>query len=136
MNPTVTLLVLRILCLAFLVLGLGLITYGVASAPTRVASRLGLRGLKRQRVLAENEAWASVEPLVRWLGVRLSGLPSEDQRKELDRQIGLAGDYMGLTPDEYLALTVLSFVGGGTAGLIIGLLLLSLIHISEPTRPY
>jgi len=123
MNPTVTLLVLRILCLAFLVLGLGLITYGVASAPTRVASRLGLRGLKRQRVLAENEAWASVEPLVRWLGVRLSGLPSEDQRKELDRQIGLAGDYMGLTPDEYLALTVLSFVGGGTAGLIIGLLL-------------
>ena len=33
-------------------------SYGVASAPTRVASRLGLRGLKRQRALAANELWA------------------------------------------------------------------------------
>lgn len=100
-----------------------LVIYAMASAPTRVANRLGLRGLKRQRVLAQNEAWAGVEPLVRWLGVRLSGLPTEEQRSELDRQIGLAGDYMGITADEYLALSFLSAIAGTIAGALVGWLL-------------
>lgn len=121
LSPTV--LILRYAAIALLALGLMAAFYGVASAPTRVASRLGLRGLKRQRVLANNELWASVEPLVRWLGVRLSGIPSEEQRAKLDAQIGLAGDFMGLTADEYLALTVLSFLGGLGAGILAGWLL-------------
>lgn len=104
-------------------LALGTLSYGVASAPTRVANRLGLRGLKRQRILAQNELWASVEPLVRWLGVRLSGVITDRQRTELDRQVGLAGDYMGLTADEYVALSLLSAVAGGIVGAISGWLL-------------
>lgn len=115
--------VLRISMAIALATALFSLVYGVASAPTRVASRLGLRGLKRQRVLGSNEVWAAIEPLVRWLGVRLSGIPSEEQRAELDRQIGLAGDYMGLTADEYLALTVLSFIGGTAGGVAAGYLL-------------
>lgn len=99
--------------LACIVLALMLGTYGISSAPTRTANRLGLRGLKRQKVLKENEMWASVEPLIRWLGVRVSGILSDSQRDELERQIGLAGDYMGITADEYLAMTLLAgFVGG------------------------
>jgi tight adherence protein C len=94
--------------------------YIVASAPSRTASRLGLRGLKRQRALATNEAWASVEPLVRWLGVRVSGIPTDEQREALDRQISLAGDFLGLTPDEYLALYILSGLGGGVIGAVAG----------------
>ena len=48
--------------------------YAVASAPTRERVRLGMRGLKRERALASaTAAWAHVEPLVRWLGVRVSG---------------------------------------------------------------
>jgi len=96
------------------------IIYIIASAPSRTASRLGLRGLKRQRALAENETWAMVEPLVRWLGVRVSGLPSEDQYKTLDEQIALAGDFMGLTSDEFLALMVLGGIGGAIAGAFLG----------------
>ena len=99
---------------------LAIATYAVTSAPTRVASRLGLRGLKRQRALANNDAWAAIEPLVRWLGVRVSGIPSDDQRLALDRQLSLAGDYLGLTAEEYLALYIISSVGGAFVGTIAG----------------
>ncbi|MBX3252395.1 MAG: type II secretion system F family protein [Myxococcales bacterium] len=130
MNPSlwtagvsVQLQVMRVAVLVCLMVAIMALAYGVASAPTRVASRLGLRGLKRQRVLAQNELWASIEPLVRWLGVRLSGILTDEQRAELDRQIGLAGDYMGLTADEYLALTLLSSVGGAIVGALGGYVL-------------
>jgi len=116
-------LLLRTGAMAGIFLCLVLATYAVVSAPTRVASRLGLRGLKRQRALQHNDLWASVEPLVRWLGVRVSGLPSDEQRDALDRQISLAGDFLGLTPDEYLALFMLSAIGGAGAGAAIGQLL-------------
>ena len=115
--------VMRVFVLVTLMIALMAFAYGIASAPTRVANRLGLRGLKRQRVLAQNELWASVEPLVRWLGVRLSGILTDEQRAELDRQIGLAGDYMGLTADEYLALTLLSSVAGAVVGAVGGYIL-------------
>lgn len=97
--------------------------YAIASSPTRVANRLGLRGLKRQRVLQQNELWASIEPLVRWLGVRVSGILSEDQRAELERQIGLAGDYLGITADEYLSMTLLSAFTGTVVGYFAGYVL-------------
>lgn len=98
-------------------------TYTIGSAPTRVASRLGLRGLKRQRALQTNEGWAAIEPLVRWLGVRLSGIPSEEQRLALDRQISLAGDFLGLTAEEYLALYIVSSVAGAAIGAAAGFFL-------------
>ncbi len=115
--------VMRVAVLATVMISAMAFAYAFASAPTRVASRLGLRGLKRQRVLAQNELWAGIEPLVRWLGVRVSGVLTDEQRAELDRQIGLAGDYMGLTADEYLALTLLSSVGGAIVGAISGYIL-------------
>jgi tight adherence protein C len=97
--------------------------YAIAAAPTRVASRLGLRGLKRTRALQENDLWAAIEPMVRWLGVRVSGIPTEPQREALDRQISLAGDFLGLTAEEYLALFLLSSAAGALAGVGAGYLL-------------
>lgn len=102
------------------VLALVLVTYSIAATPTKIASRLGLRGLKRQRVLLQNELWQSLEPIVRWLGVRVSGILSDGQRGEIDRQISLAGDYMGLTADEFIALTLLSTLAGGLVGSVTG----------------
>lgn len=112
--------VIRYLAPACFSFSLMALAYGVASAPTRTASRLGLRGLKRTRVLAQNEMWATIEPLVRWLGVRLSGIPTDEQRATLEKHIALAGDYMGITADEYLALSVLSSIGCGILGGITG----------------
>lgn len=99
-----------------------LVTYALVSAPTRVASRLGMRGLKRRRAIENNPAWANLEPLVRWLGVRVSGIIGDDMRRALDRQLGLAGDWLGLTPEEYVSLSIISFFGGLFFGAIFGVL--------------
>jgi tight adherence protein C len=125
MQPHFTwqLLVLRYVWIGAGGLALALIMYSLASAPTRQASRYGLRGLKRTRAIANNETWASIEPIVRWVGVRVSGIPTEEQRAALDKQIGLAGDFMGLTAEEYIALTILSTIGGGIVGGIAGYML-------------
>ncbi|WP_394847228.1 type II secretion system F family protein [Pendulispora brunnea] len=106
-----------------LVIGVGLMigVYVIAAAPTRVASRLGLRGLKRQRTLEKSEGWQNVEPFVRWLGVRVSGVISDGTRAKIDEQISLAGDYMGITADEFVAMSILSSIGGFLAGYVLGL---------------
>ena len=101
---------------------IAILVYAVASAPSRVANRLGMRGLKRQRALADNPAWAQVEPLVRWLGVRVSGVIGDELRAKLDHQLMLSGDYLGLTPEEYVALSVLSFFGGLAFGAVGGVM--------------
>jgi tight adherence protein C len=95
-------------------------SYAVASAPTRVASRLGLRGLRRRIALESTAGWAQVEPIVRWLGVRVSGLLGEKVRANLDNQIALAGDYLGLTADEYVALNIVSCLGTASLGVFLG----------------
>ena len=102
---------------------LAFLTYGVMSAPTRVASRLGMRGLKRRRAVENNPAWAQIEPIVRWLGVRVSGILTDDFRRALDRQLALAGDWMGLTPEEYVGLSIVSFLGGLLVGATVGVMM-------------
>jgi tight adherence protein C len=113
---------LRYAVAAVLGVALASAVYAVASAPSRQANRLGMRGLKRRRAVEDNELWGQVEPLVRWLGVRVSGILSEEQRETLDRQLSLAGDYLGLTAEEYVGLSILSFVGGLAAGALGGYL--------------
>ena len=103
-------------------LGLVSATYIIASAPTREASRLGLRGLKRQRAIARSEGWAMIEPLVRWMGVRASSLMGDEMRAQLDEQISLAGDYMGISPEEYVAMCFLSGLGCALIAFILGII--------------
>jgi tight adherence protein C len=97
--------------------------YAVLSAPSRPPSYLGIRGLKRARSLQSNPLWASCEPLVRWLGVRVRPLIREKTYARLDRQITYAGDYWGLVPEEFLALSMISAVAGGAFGMIYAALL-------------
>lgn len=113
-------LVLRMLGTLVVAVGLAMATYTVLTAPTRPASRLGLRGLKRQRALASSEIWASVEPIVRWVGVRVSRFLSPEMRVKIDSAISLSGDYMGLTSDEFLALSILGSIVGAALGSIVG----------------
>lgn len=97
-------------------------TYALASAPTRVASRLGMRGLKRRRAIENNPGYAKIEPVVRWLGVRVSGILTPEQAAKLDNQIALAGDYLGLTPEEYVSLSMVSAIGGVLFGALMGVM--------------
>jgi tight adherence protein C len=81
-----------------------------------------MRGLKRRRAIENNPGYAKIEPIVRWLGVRISGILSPEQAAALDTQIGLAGDYLGLTPEEYVSLSIVSGIGGLGFGAIAGIL--------------
>ena len=56
--------------LVFVFVGVVVVVYVAANAPFSPGKRLGLRGLKRQRMLARSETWAALEPVVRWLGMR------------------------------------------------------------------
>lgn len=105
----------RIILIAFTALVTGGPALWMALRPTRPASRLGMRGLKRQRALL-NPTWASLDPLVRWMGLRMSGLLDEKTRTKLDQNLTYAGDFMGVTVDEYVALLVLA----GLAGMALG----------------
>lgn len=103
---------------AVVALGLAatLALYAVFATPSRPATRLGMRGLKRRRAVEDSALWAQVEPIVRWLGVRVSGLLSDSLRGNLDEQLTIAGDYLGLTADEYVALSIVGFVLGLAVG--------------------
>ena len=110
----------RALALFAFGLAIASVLYGILGAPTRPASRLGMRGLKRRRAIENNPLWAQIEPLVRWLGYRLSGTLSDSVRTSLDDQISYAGDFLGLLPEEYVALSVVSAGGGIFFGVVAG----------------
>lgn len=110
--------ILRMLCTGAFAVALFAAAYGVAVAPTNEPTRLGLRGLKRQKALRDADGWASIEPLVRWLGVRLGRFLSEERREKIDSQLMRAGDFMGLTPEEYMAMSVLGSIVGTLFGFL------------------
>jgi tight adherence protein C len=94
--------------------------YFAASSPTLDNRRLGLRGLKRMRALETVPMWSTFEPIVRWLGARFAGSLSPETRARMDEQIALAGDFMGLLPEEAVGLTILSTLCGTVAGVLFG----------------
>lgn len=108
--------------LAIITLGGSVFTvvYVMAGAPSRLASRLGIRGLKRQHALEEYPLWKGIERLVRWLGVRLSGLITPATHLRIDRMLSLAGGWLGITPDEFVALSLTSAGCGVAVGSVVG----------------
>lgn len=110
---------LRVVLLVFAAIVLWIVCYSIASKPTVQAPRLGMRGLKRQRALLHSPSWSEVEPLVRWLGVRASPWISPGLRSRLDRKLTYAGDYLGLTADEWAAVVTLAAASGSLAGLVV-----------------
>lgn len=115
MTPERLLALKALLCLSVAVC-LSFVSYAAAVAPLSDGKRMGLRGLKRQRAIEQGELWRSIEPVVRWLGMRVSGLMTESYRRHLDHQVAIAGDYLGLLPEEVLSLSILS----GLVGLVVG----------------
>jgi tight adherence protein C len=114
--------VLRLLALATTALALLIIVHVAASAPGGEGKRLGLRGLKRQRALQSTPFWSTLEPIVRWIGARFSGLVSDTWRKDLNQKIALAGDFLGLLPEETIGLSIITGLGGFAIGAMAGYL--------------
>lgn len=107
MTPTTTL--FEYLGLGLLTLGLALFTYLLALKPAEVPPDVGVKGMKRKAVLDEGGPFNTIEPAMRWLAARIAGLPIDDTREKINTMIRHGGEYLGLTADEYLAL---SFIGG------------------------
>ncbi len=107
---------LRIMVYVAMGTSAALLAYAAIAAPLGDGKRMGLRGMKRKRALETNEMWRSLEPVVRWLGMRINGLISPEYRETLNRQIGIAGDFMGLLPEELVGFSILTALIGLPVG--------------------
>jgi tight adherence protein C len=99
--------------------GFCLLVHTLALAPALAGQRLGLRGLKRRRALDGLFGWALVEPTIRWVGARCTWLPDR-WRQLAARDLALAGDALGLSPEELAGLSLASGVLGGVIGWLCG----------------
>ncbi|AKF11664.1 type II secretion system F family protein [Sandaracinus amylolyticus] len=81
--------------------------------------RLGMRGKKRQRALEEGGLFASTEPAIRMVAGWIAYFPLTDQRRKVDELLKHAGDWLGLTANEFFALCALGSVGMGLMGLLL-----------------
>ncbi len=111
-------LVFEYAALGLLVMGLGLFVYQLALTPAEIPPDVGVKGLKRKAALDEGGPFNSLEPAMRWLAARIASLPIDDARESINTMIRHAGEYLGLTADEYLALCCISsvsFLGIGFA---------------------
>jgi tight adherence protein C len=120
MSGVTPMLVLEGLAVAVLGVAVCLLVYAVGTAPQPPRERLGLRGFKRAQTLRENQAFALIEPSMRFISHRMYGLISPSLHEKLDRQIMIAGDIAGLHPEDVLSLTLMSGLTGMTLGALYG----------------
>jgi tight adherence protein C len=109
-------LVLRGAALSLLFAGVFAFVYALACAPSLVPNLHGLRGVRRLRAMRSNQLYAELEPMLRWVGMRVRPLIPERVSDELSRQLMLAGDFLGLAPEEFVALSIVSGLAGVAAG--------------------
>lgn len=123
MNP------LPIAALALFGSSLALVSYQLAAIPMHPAPQLGAVGVQRRRALERSSTMRAFEPALRqiaaWVAefrrVNMLGLGNA-MRKLRDRQnehLTQAGHYLGLTPDEYMALCILCGIGSVTLTLLL-----------------
>jgi tight adherence protein C len=120
MNGISTLQLLQVVAVGVIGLAVCTLFYAVGSAPQPPRERLGLRGFKRAQSIRENQAFALLEPSMRFISHRMYGLISPSLRAKLDRQIMIAGDLAGLQPEDILSLTLMSGVAGTSLGALYG----------------
>lgn len=103
---------------AMIVSGVALGIFTLARNPPVDTPRLGVRGLKRAQALAEGGSFSSVEPLMRMVAGWAAHLPLGDRRRRIDELLKHAGGWLGLTANEFVALSFLGFVGFTVMGLV------------------
>jgi len=94
------------------------LVYAMAYAPTAPERFLGVRGFRRTRALGA-QPWATLEPAVRWMGARLRPVIPDSLWDSLDKQLAAAGQFLGLVPEEFVAIEVLSTLTSILLGLVL-----------------
>ena len=110
-----------LLALSFIMVlvGLSSLVFHLSMTPAAVRPTLGMRGLKRADALRRGGSFAVVEPLVRVLAGWLAAFPLRRVRTRLRRSLVRAGEYLGLSEDELMAMCVVCGLGLGMAGLLV-----------------
>ncbi len=103
--------------LALVVSGIGLGVFTLARNPAVETPRLGMRGLKRAQALDEGGSFGMVEPFMRMVAGWVAHLPLGDRRRQIDELLKHSGDWLGLTANEFVALSAISCVGLAVLGL-------------------
>jgi tight adherence protein C len=103
--------------------GLGLVGIGLflgvwvlAQNESTEAPELGTRGLRRQQALDSSPLFRMIEPIMRFVAGMISTIPLTKVRQRAEDQLQRASYCLGLTADEYLALSIISALGCGAAG--------------------
>jgi tight adherence protein C len=111
--------VLRTLIILTLALGAAGIIRLCWSVPVAPVPRLGRRGQERRRAMDERPALRAVEPVLRFLAGAVSPLPLGRLREWQERELRRADFWLGLTPDEFSALSLITAFSGLLAGFVL-----------------
>jgi tight adherence protein C len=98
--------------------GIGLGVFTLARNPPVDTPRLGMRGLKRAQALDEGGSFKSIEPMMRMVAGWVAHLPLGDRRRQIDELLRHSGDWLGLTANEFVALSGMGAVGFTVFGLV------------------
>ena len=103
--------------LALLTSGIALGVFTLARNKPVDTPRLGRRGLKRAQALDEGGSFGSVEPIMRMVAGWVAHFPLGDRRRQIDEMLKHSGDWLGLTANEFVALSAISCIGFAVMGL-------------------
>jgi tight adherence protein C len=112
-------LALRYAALACIGGGVFVVTFILGRNPPAERPEVGVRGLKRRRALEEGGLFKTVEPAMRLIAGWLEGLPIAKTRQSIQQKITYAGDYLGLSANDLLALSLLGAVGMAFVGIFL-----------------
>jgi tight adherence protein C len=90
-----------------------------ARIPVPAAPRLGYRGQQRSQAMKAGGLFAAVEPFIRFVAGIVSLFPLATLRSRQERELRRADYCMGLTPDEYSALALISAAALAGVGWVI-----------------
>lgn len=113
--------------LALVAFGIALTVYTLGRSPPLPQPRTGARGLKRARAVESGGSFRTIEPLMRLVASWIAPLRMPHLRRKIDRQLVHAGDWLGLSADEFIALVILS----GTFFFGVGLVFCQLMELSR-----
>src|SRR6188768_197046 len=99
---------IRITACGFTALSLGALAYDLANVRVPPSPRLGVRGAKRKTAVDASGLFAATEPALRFLAALVGPLQHAGLRAGQESQLRRADYALGLTPDEYTALSLLS----------------------------
>ncbi len=99
--------------------GLFLSVFTLGKNKPEDSPRLGMRGLKRQRAIEDGGTFVTFEPMIRMCAGWIAYFPLTDQRRTIDELLKHAGDWLGMTANEFISLSCISAFFATAVGLIV-----------------